>query len=200
VNVTVDWDSLRHQTGLGGTGAWGGVLPGETVRRLACDAIVTRAVVRRHPDLANGHHHGEAGHNHGGAGPHDGHDAGDGGGLAAVLREAVAVLPAPLGAPVALLDLGRATRVVPPALRRALALRDGGCVAVGCGRPAAWCDAHHLVHWVDGGPTSLGYLVLVCRFHHVAAHEGGWRFQRDPATGRVILVPPTRRGHDPPAA
>ncbi len=53
---------------------------------------------------------------------------------------------------------------------------------------------------VDGGPTSLGCLVLVCRVHHVAAHEGGWRFQRDPATGRVILVPPTRRGHDPPAA
>jgi hypothetical protein len=119
-----------------------------------------------------------------------------------VLRGAVGVLPAPLGAPAALLDLGRTTRVVPPALRRALALRDGGCAAEGCGRPAPWCDAHHLVHWARGGPTCLAGLVLVCRVHHLAAHEGGWQFVRDPATGRVTLHPPERQdhGHDPPAA
>ncbi|HEX6676000.1 MAG TPA: HNH endonuclease signature motif containing protein, partial [Actinomycetes bacterium] len=135
------------------------------------------------------------------AGPQEGGGArADGGTLAAVLRKAVSLLPAPLGAPVALLDLGRATRVVPPALRRALALRDGGCVAEGCGRPAAWCDAHHRVHWARGGATSLAGLVLVCRVHHVAAHEGGWRFRRDPASGRVTLQPPERHGHDPPAA
>src|SRR6266545_2918378 len=52
LTVTVDWASLRHQAGVGGTGGWGGVLPPETVRRLACDATVTRAVVHRHPDHA----------------------------------------------------------------------------------------------------------------------------------------------------
>ncbi|HEX6678072.1 MAG TPA: DUF222 domain-containing protein [Actinomycetes bacterium] len=201
VNVTIELASLQAQTGVGGVGAWGGVLPPETVRRLACDALVTRAVVRRDPDLpGTGAGHPDPSPD---AGPQEGGGArADGGTLAAVLRKAVSLLPAPLGAPVALLDLGRATRVVPPALRRALALRDGGCVAEGCGRPAAWCDAHHLVHWARGGATSLAGLVLVCRVHHVAAHEGAWRFRRDPASGRVTLVPPDRRdhGHDPPAA
>lgn len=53
------------------------------------------------------------------------------------------------------LDVGRTTRVVPAAIRRALALRDRGCTHPGCTRPHHWCDAHHKVHWVDGGETSL---------------------------------------------
>jgi len=112
----------------------------------------------------------------------------------------VALLPPPLGAPTELLDLGRATRVITPALRRALALRDGGCAAVGCDRPPPWTDAHHLVHWLHGGPTSLDNLVLLCRTHHLAVHEHGWRLERDPVSGRVTLAPPARRGHSPPAA
>ncbi|HEY2957704.1 MAG TPA: HNH endonuclease, partial [Actinomycetota bacterium] len=115
----------------------------------------------------------------------------------------VPLLPPPLGAPVEVLDLGRATRVVPPALRRGLAVRDGGCVAPGCDRPPGWTDAHHLHHWLHGGATALGNLVLLCRVHHVAVHEGGWQLHRDPATERVTLSPPARgrpRGHPPPAA
>ncbi len=69
------------------------------------------------------------------------------------------------------LDLGRSTRVVPASLRRALALRDKGCTHPGCGRPHHWCDAHHVVHWADGGATSLQNLVLLCRRHHRMAHE-----------------------------
>jgi hypothetical protein len=45
--------------------------------------------------------------------------------------------------------------------------------------------------------------VLLCRTHHVAVHEGGWRLARDPTTGHVTLTPPARgqpRGHAPPAA
>lgn len=53
------------------------------------------------------------------------------------------------------LDVGRARRTIPPAIRRALVARDGGCAHPGCGRPDRWCDAHHIVHWSDGGPTSL---------------------------------------------
>jgi hypothetical protein len=70
------------------------------------------------------------------------------------------------------LDLGRRTAVVPAALRRALAVRDGGCAFPGCGRPPGWCDAHHVVHWADGGPTALGNLVLLCRPHHRLVHHG----------------------------
>jgi hypothetical protein len=73
------------------------------------------------------------------------------------------------------LDLGRSTRVVPPALRRALALRDKGCTHPGCERPHHWCDAHHVVHWADGGETSLENLVLLCRRHHRIAHEASER-------------------------
>jgi hypothetical protein len=70
------------------------------------------------------------------------------------------------------LDVGRATRTIPPAIRRALAARDGGCTHPGCGRPDRWCDAHHIVHWADGGPTSLDNLTLLCRRHHRMRHEG----------------------------
>src|SRR5215207_395877 len=75
-------------------------------------------------------------------------------------------------------DLGRATRVVTPAQRQALAVRDGGCVFPGCSRPLAWCEGHHVWHWLDGGPTDLDNLALVCRAHHRAVHEGGWHLAR----------------------
>ena len=64
------------------------------------------------------------------------------------------------------LDVGRKTPVVPAGMRRALVLRDGGCRFPGCGRPQAWCDAHHVKHWADGGSTALENLVLLCRRHH----------------------------------
>lgn len=69
------------------------------------------------------------------------------------------------------LDVGRKTKVVPPALRRAVAVRDGGCAFPGCDRPSSWCDAHHIRHWADGGSTSLANLVLLCRRHHRLVHH-----------------------------
>jgi hypothetical protein len=69
------------------------------------------------------------------------------------------------------LDVGRTTPVVPAGLRRALVVRDRGCRFPGCGRPPGWCDAHHVRHWADGGPTTVGNLVLLCRRHHRAVHE-----------------------------
>ena len=89
-------------------------------------------------------------------------------------------------------DLGRATRVVTPAQRQALAVRDGGCVFPGCSRPLAWCEGHHVWHWLDGGPTDLDNLALVCRAHHRAVHEGGWRLIRGP-DGQFTATPPHRR-------
>jgi hypothetical protein len=72
--------------------------------------------------------------------------------------------------PSRVLDVGRATRTIPPAIRRALVARDRHCRAAGCDRPPAWCDGHHIRHWEDGGETSLDNLVLLCRRHHREAH------------------------------
>ena len=58
------------------------------------------------------------------------------------------------------LDVGRRTPVISPAQRRAVVARDCHCRFPGCDRPAPWCDAHHVVHWADGGPTALGNLIL----------------------------------------
>lgn len=69
------------------------------------------------------------------------------------------------------LDVGRRTPVVPSGMRRAVVIRDVGCRFLGCGRPQAWCDAHHVRHWADGGETALGNIVLLCRPHHRAVHE-----------------------------
>ena len=76
-------------------------------------------------------------------------------GLGAHLRAALALLPPTLGgAPTQPLDVGRVTRVVQPAQRTALAVRDGGCVFPDCSRPLSWCEAHHLVHgWTAAPPT-----------------------------------------------
>jgi hypothetical protein len=70
------------------------------------------------------------------------------------------------------LDVGRKTRTIPAAIRRALEKRDGGCAWTGCGAPISWCDAHHIIHWADGGDTSLPNLTLLCRKHHTATHNG----------------------------
>jgi HNH endonuclease len=96
------------------------------------------------------------------------------------------------GAPTQPLEVGRTSRVVQPAQRVALAVRDGGCVFPGCARPLAWCEAHHLRHWLHGGPTDLANLALLCRAHHRAVHEGGWRLARDP-DGRLTATPPHRK-------
>lgn len=121
----------------------GEVLSGDAVRRLACDASITRIVV------------------------------------------------GPGSQP---LDVGRTQRTATAAQLKALRIRDGGCRIPGCDRPAEWCDAHHVVFWSNGGTTSVTNMVLLCRKHHTAVHEGRWiieivgdgRFQfRNSATGSV---------------
>jgi hypothetical protein len=79
-----------------------------------------------------------------------------------------------------ILDLGRRTRTIPRRLRRAIRLRDQHCQFPGCRAPAAWCDVHHLIHWLLGGDTNLDNCALLCRRHHVAVHEGGWKLERGP--------------------
>ena len=100
------------------------------------------------------------------------------------------------------LRLGRSARVVPPALRRVIDIRDRHCAFAGCSAPAMWCQAHHMIHWEDGGPTDERNLVLVCQFHHKAVHERGfdtpmvtrWPPDRDPATRQIRDRDPRRTG------
>lgn len=84
------------------------------------------------------------------------------------------VVPAVLGGRGEILDVGRASRTVPRAIRRALILRDAGCTFPSCDRKAKWCQAHHLRHWADGGPTALDNLALVCAHHHRLLHRTDW--------------------------
>jgi hypothetical protein len=212
LTVVVDLASLVGDPGgVGGELGWAGPLEPEGCRRLACDGAVTRVLVTRHPShhqprsdrphpshdpgLAAGHNPSDHAWNT--DGPSADRDA-DGPnaevqGLQGRLRAALAVLPPVLGgAPSQPLDLGRTTRVVSPAQRTALSVRDGGCVVPGCDRPLGWCEAHHLWHWLDGGPTDLDNLALLCRAHHRAVHEGGWQLTRGPA-GRFTATPPHRR-------
>ena len=88
--------------------------------------------------------------------------------------------PIVLGSDSEVLDVGRVHRLVTPAIRKALIVRDGGCAFPGCDRPAAWTDAHHRTHWMDGGITSLDTCVLLCRRHHVIVHEGQWQIRLGP--------------------
>lgn len=78
------------------------------------------------------------------------------------------------GTPVA---VGGSRRTIPAALRTLLAVRDRGCRFPGCDRPPEWTDAHHIRHREHRGPTRAENLILLCRVHHRAVHEGGWRFQ-----------------------
>ena len=81
------------------------------------------------------------------------------------------------------LDVGRRTRTVPSALRRALEARDRGCRFPGCG--LRFTEAHHIVHWADGGETVLANMLLLCRRHHRRVHEDGYSVHSD--TGGQIV-------------
>ena len=122
VFVTVDFEDLKTRYGSGAT-LGGQLLAPETIRRIACDAMV---------------------------------------------------IPVVLGSGSEVLDVGRARRLFPPGMLRALWLRDEGCTIPGCTAPPQWADAHHLIHWVDGGVTSLLNGALLCGRHHSIAHQRGW--------------------------
>jgi len=89
------------------------------------------------------------------------------------------------------LSVGRKTRSIPPALRRALTSRDRGCRFPGCGS-RRFVDAHHIEHWARGGATDLDNLVQLCGAHHRLLHEGGYRIERQP-DGRLTFHRPDGR-------
>jgi hypothetical protein len=106
------------------------------------------------------------------------------------------IIPMVLGTASEVLDVGRAKRLVTPAQRRALIVRDGGCRWPGCDRPPEWTDAHHIIAWIFNGKTDLWNLILLCRHHHINVHEGRFKIRLDRDTGNVHVTYPDGRPYD----
>ena len=158
VSIVIDEQALR--SGIGSTTLpWTGAsVPAGVARRWACDAQLTPILATLLPPPAvNG---GSS------ASP-----AGSSAGSPVAVSIGGGWLP---------LDVGRAARLATSGQLKALRVRDGGCVHPGCTRTAAYCDAHHVQHWADGGPTALTNLVLLCRHHHRTLHAGLWSLHPDP--------------------
>ena len=99
------------------------------------------------------------------------------------------IVPMVLGSKSEPLDIGRRSRLVPDAMRRALNFRDGGCAFPGCTRRPRRCHAHHIEHWADLGPTCFDNLTLLCRHHHQVIHHGHWTI--DMIDGLPWFTPPS---------
>jgi hypothetical protein len=122
-------------------------------------------------------------------------------GIAAILRRGL--LDKPYNTPSLPLDIGYSDSI-PAHIRRAVLLRDKRCAWPRCGRPAVYCDVHHLRHKADGGETSVENCALVCQFHHdVCIHRRGWQLILHPDGTTEARSPDGRqvlRSHAPPAA
>lgn len=95
------------------------------------------------------------------------------------------------------LSVGQRTRAIPAAIKRALQARDGTCRFPGC-ENRLHLDAHHVHHWANGGDTSLGNLVRLCRHHHRLVHEGGYSLESHPGGDLRFLDPRRRLIHEAP--
>ncbi|MCW2848123.1 MAG: endonuclease [Marmoricola sp.] len=118
------------------------------------------------------------------------------------------IVPVILGSESQVLDIGRTSRLVTASLWTALVARDRHCRFPHCTRPPVMTHAHHIVHWADGGDTSLENLMLLCGHHHRLVHAGPWTIRRagprdfafDPPPG-VRRTPGGQRPHQqPPSA
>ena len=128
-------------------------------------------------------------------------------GVAAILRQGL--LEKPYNTPSLPLDIGYSDSI-PWYIRRAVLLRDRKCAWPRCGRPAVYCDVHHIRHKEDGGETSVGNCLMLCQYHHdVCIHRQGWRIILHPdgtttvygPAGQTVYshAPPLRHTELPPA-
>ncbi|WP_456509747.1 DUF222 domain-containing protein [Arthrobacter sp. TE12231] len=98
------------------------------------------------------------------------------------------IIPVLLGGEGRILDIGRASRLFPPHLRKALIARDLGCAFPGCTIPAPWCEAHHITYWSRGGTTGTENGALLCSHHHHLIHKEAWTIRI--RTGIPWFIPP----------
>jgi len=99
------------------------------------------------------------------------------------------IIPVVLDSCGEVVDLGRTERCFTPAQVTRRWLRDRHCTYPGCDAPASWCDAHHLIHWVDGGPSDLDNAALLCQRHHTTVHSQrfhGWVDTDDHGRSHVV--------------
>ena len=122
-------------------------------------------------------------------------------GVAAILRRGL--LDKPYNTPSLPLDIGYSDSI-PAHIRRAVLLRDRACAWPRCGRPAVYCDVHHLRHKADGGETSVENCALVCQYHHdVCVHRRGWQLILHPDGTTEARSPDGKqvlRSHAPPSS
>jgi HNH endonuclease len=194
VIVTVPLSTLLGQPlAPGAVLGVGTPITGEAARRLACDADLVRLITGL-PGLdcsPPGSDPGPPGRGSGASS--GGRSAGVGsdatGQLTRVLAGVIGGLPGPLGGPSAVLDIGRRSQSWTPRQRDALYGQYGGrCGAPGCRRGID--VLHHIVHWAQGGTTTVANGAPFCNFHHWLVHEGGWRVVKNPAGGLVLIAPP----------
>jgi len=160
---------------------WGGSIGNDTSRRLACDPIVTRVVTTEPSSSLRIDDATRGSRSNSGASPP--------GVNTAVWKLLLDALPPQLRGPCQPLDVGRAERLATAPMRKALLIRDRGCAAPGCYCPPGRLEAHHILHWIDGGITAVINLVLLCRRHHRFVHEGGWRIALN-QDGSIEFSPP----------
>ncbi|MFF2032471.1 DUF222 domain-containing protein [Arthrobacter sp. NPDC058192] len=98
------------------------------------------------------------------------------------------IIPVLLGGEGRVLDIGRASRVFPSHIRRAITVRDQGCSFPQCTIPAAWCEAHHVTYWSRGGSTGTENGTLLCSHHHHLIHKEQWTIQM--RSGIPWFIPP----------
>ncbi|HVT64251.1 MAG TPA: DUF222 domain-containing protein [Mycobacteriales bacterium] len=98
------------------------------------------------------------------------------------------ILPVVMNSNSEVLDIGRATRIWPKAIRKALQIEDGGCGWPDCQMPLWACRIHHLTYWFHGGPTSKNNGVHLCRFHHWLVHHRDWKIWRDTITHKIRVA------------
>ena len=94
------------------------------------------------------------------------------------------------------IDVGRAERTIKGPRRRALIARDKQCQWVGCERPASWCDAHHVIHWLHDGGGEIENQLLLCHRHHWLVHEGGWQLVKTEDGDVLTIAPSVKFGPD----
>ena len=97
------------------------------------------------------------------------------------------IIPTVLGVGGEVVDLGRGVRLFTAAQTKRLWFRDRCCTYPGCGAPAQWADAHHLIHWADGGASDLDNAALLCERHHTIVHRRRYAgcLVQDPTGTRV---------------
>ena len=106
------------------------------------------------------------------------------------------IVPAVLGSQSEVLDVGRLRRLVTVAIWVALVLRDRHCTFPGCRRRPLMCHAHHIIHWISGGKTSLDNLALLCGHHHRVIHDTSWEIRMNGDDRRPEFLPPPKTGVD----